>query len=73
MDPIETRIAALEKRLEAMEGVKKEKKPRAESEYNKFVKEKYNAWKDLPKYASYEGKARFIAITKDCAAEWKKK
>lgn len=70
MDSIEARIAALEKRVEALEGGKP-KKTREPSAYQMFVKKRYAELKDDAKFAKYEGKVKFIAVSKACAEEWK--
>ena len=75
MISIEDRLIALEKRVEALEGSKpkKIKEPRAPSAYQIFVKTRYAELKDNDTYSQYEGKAKFIAINKACAEEWKTK
>lgn len=74
MDSIEARIAALEKRVEALEcgKPKKPREPREPSAYQVFVKKRYAELKDDAKFAQYEGKAKFIAVSRACAEEWKK-
>ena len=74
MDSIEVRIAALEKRVLALEGgkPKKTRETREPSAYQVFVKKRYAELKDDVKYAQYKGNARFIAVSKACAEEWNK-
>lgn len=74
MESIEARVIALEKRVEALEGgkPKKTREPRAPSAYQVFVKKRYAELKDDAKFAQYEGKSKFIAVSKACAEEWKK-
>jgi len=71
MSSLEARVDALEKRVLALEGGKP-KKVREPSAYQVFVKTRYAELKDDVKFAQYEGKAKFIAINKACAEEWKK-
>lgn len=74
MDALEERVSALEKRVLALEGGKPKKirEPREPSKYQVFVKKRYTELKDDAKFSQYEGKAKFIAINKACAEEWKK-
>lgn len=74
MDSLEARVAALENRVLVLEGgkPKKTREPREPSAYQIFVKKRYAELKDDAKFAQYEGKAKFIAINKACADEWKK-
>lgn len=73
MESIEARVAALEKRVLALEcdKPKKTRETRAPSAYQVFVKKRYAELKDDAKFAQYEGKARFIAVSRACAEEWK--
>lgn len=71
MESLEARIAELEKRVDALDGKKPKKTSREPSAYQAFVKKRYAELKDDPKFAKYEGKNKFIAISKACAEEWK--
>lgn len=73
MESIEARIVALEKRVQALEGgkPKKTRESREPSAYQMFVKKRYAELKEDATFAQYEGKAKFIAVSRACAEEWK--
>lgn len=71
MASLESRLDALEKRVMVLEGGKS-KKTREPSAYQVFVKKRYAELKDDSKFSQYEGNAKFIAINRACAEEWKK-
>tara|TARA_Y100000389_G_scaffold204940_1_gene261042 strand:+ start:16438 stop:16683 length:246 start_codon:yes stop_codon:yes gene_type:complete len=74
MESIETRIDALEKRVKSLEcggKPKKTREPRQPSAYQIFLKKRYSELKDDDIFSKYEGKSKFVAVSKACAEEWK--
>jgi hypothetical protein len=70
---LDKQVSDLIKRVDKLEvnTPVKSKVKRAPSEYSKFVSGEYERLKNTQEYSSYQGKDRFMAISKCCAAKWR--